>query len=372
MSSIEIKNTSLTDPSAFPLIEQKREEIDLFSLLLVLFRSSKLIASITAFFIVAGVALAFLMPQKWTSQAVVSTAETPQMVELQRMLINLQVLDVGASVDAKYLESLFLKKFDSRAVQEEFLRSSPWIQEQTKKAQGDGASLQRAITMVAQRIKLESNDNPKAASPYSSWTLSFTAPRAQDAQRVLQEYINYVSLAVQKEVLENLRIAIELKVKLEENRLAIDRNNLANDHKIAIQRLNYSLEVANAAGIKKPVYSNGQAVKDDPDYSIALGADGIAQKLQIERSIKDITEMNAAIQNREYRLAELKKLSLADIDFLPVNFQMAASLPVKSDGPGKALVVVLLTLIGFMIACATVLVRHAVAERQARDAALMQ
>ncbi len=33
-----------------------------------------------------------------------------------------------------------------------------------------------------------------------------------------------------------------------------------------IQRLNYSLDIANAAGIKKPVYSNGQAVKDDPDF----------------------------------------------------------------------------------------------------------
>ncbi|CCK08322.1 Ferric enterobactin uptake protein FepE [Cronobacter sakazakii 696] len=168
---------------------------------------------------------------------------------------------------------------DSRALQEKFLRTSPWVQAQVKEAQGDTESLQRAITLVAQRIKMVSNDNPKAASasPYSSWTLSFTAPKAQDAQRVLKEYINYAALAVQREVLENLRSTIELKVKSEESRLILDRNTLANEHKIAIQRLNYSLQVANAAGIKKPVYSNGQAVKDDPDYSIALGADGLAQ-----------------------------------------------------------------------------------------------
>ncbi|MBF3314121.1 LPS O-antigen length regulator, partial [Leptospira borgpetersenii serovar Hardjo-bovis] len=106
----------------------------------------------------------------------------------------------------------------------------------------DTESLQRAITLVAQRIKMVSNDNPKAASasPYSSWTLSFTAPKAQDAQRVLKEYINYAALAVQREVLENLRSTIELKVKSEESRLILDRNTLANEHKIAIQRLNYS------------------------------------------------------------------------------------------------------------------------------------
>lgn len=283
------------------------------------------------------------------------------------MLVSLQVLDTDAAIDAASLENMFLKKFDSRALQEKFLRTSPWVQEQVKSAQGDTESLQRAITMVAQRIKMQSNDDPKSptASPYSSWTLSFTAPKAQDAQRVLKEYINYAALAVQREVLENLRATIELKVKSEESRLEIERNNLNNEHKIAIQRLNYSLQVANAAGIKKPVYSNGQAVKDDPDYSIALGADGLAQKLQIERSISDVTALNSAIQSREYRLAELKKLNLAEVDFLPFHYQMTPSLPVKSDGPGKALVVILMALAGLIIACATVLMRDMLAQRQA-------
>jgi len=129
--------------------------------------------------------------------------------------------------------------------------------------------------------------------------------------------------------------------------------------------------VANAAGIKKPVYSNGQAVKDDPDYSIALGADGLAQKLEIERSIKDVSALNAAIQDREYRLAELKKLNVEETDFSPVNFQMSASLPIKSDGPGKLLILVLASLVGLMIACGTVLIRHAMAERAAREEAML-
>ncbi|ELY2495444.1 LPS O-antigen length regulator [Cronobacter muytjensii] len=367
MSSIDIKNNPLTPATDYPLLDRQRTEIDLIALIEVLFKSRKMILSITALFIVMGLAVAFLLPQKWTSQAVVSVPETRQLIELQRMLVSLQVLDTDAAIDAASLENMFLKKFDSRALQEKFLRTSPWVQEQVKSAQGDTESLQRAITMVAQRIKMQSNDDPKSptASPYSSWTLSFTAPEAQDAQRVLKEYINYAALAVQREVLENLRTTIELKVKSEESRLEIERNNLNNEHKIAIQRLNYSLQVANAAGIKKPVYSNGQAVKDDPDYSIALGADGLAQKLQIERSISDVTALNSAIQSREYRLAELKKLNLAEVDFLPFHYQMTPSLPVKSDGPGKALVVILMALAGLIIACATVLMRDMLAQRQA-------
>ncbi|TAT62957.1 LPS O-antigen length regulator, partial [Enterobacter cloacae] len=112
-----------------------------------------------------------------------------------------------------------------------------------------------------------------------------------------------------------------------------------NIHNTNLQRLNYSLEVANAAGIKKPVYSNGQAVKDDPDYSVALGADGIAQKLQIEKNLKDVSELNADFQNREYYLAQLKKLSVEDVKLEPFKYQLSPSMPVKKDDPGKALIV---------------------------------
>ncbi|KDS95791.1 ferric enterobactin (Enterochelin) transport domain protein, partial [Escherichia coli 2-011-08_S4_C1] len=100
--------------------------------------------------------------------------------------------------------------------------------------------------------------------------------------------------------MENIRNQITLKTKVVQQQLELDRVRLTNIHNTNLQRLNYSLEVANAAGIKKPVYSNGQAVKDDPDYSVALGADGIAQKLQIEKNLKDVAELNADFQNREY------------------------------------------------------------------------
>ena len=136
--------------------------------------------------------------------------------------------------------------------------------------------------------------------------------------------------------MENIRNQITLKTKVVQQQLELDRVRLTNIHNTNLQRLNYSLEVANAAGIKKPVYSNGQAVKDDPDYSVALGADGIAQKLQIEKNLKDVAELNADFQNREYYLTQLQKLSVEDVKLEPFRYQLSPSLPVKKDGPGKA------------------------------------
>lgn len=163
--------------------------------------------------------------------------------------------------------------------------------------------------------------------------------------------------------MQNIRNQIALKTKVVEQQLELDRVRLTNIHNTNLQRLNYSLEVANAAGIKKPVYSNGQAVKDDPDYSVALGADGIAQKLQIEKNLKDVTELNADFQNREYYLAQLKKLSFADVKLEPFRYQLSPSMPVKKDGPGKALIVVLAALLGALFACSSVLLREAMLTR---------
>ena len=90
-----------------------------------------------------------------------------------------------------------------------------------------------------------------------------------------------------------------------------DRIKTKNQLDANIQRLNYSLDIANAAGIKKPVYSNGQAVKDDPDFSISLGADGIERKLEIEKAVTDVAELNGELRNRQYlvRAVNTKQIS---------------------------------------------------------------
>ena len=116
----------------------------------------------------------------------------------------------------------------------------------------------------------------------------------------------------------NIRNQLALKTKVVEQQLDLDRVRLTNIHNTNLQRLNYSLEVANAAGIKKPVYSNGQAVKTIRITPLP-GADGIAQKLQIEKNLKDVSELNADFQNREYYLAQLKNSPLKTLNWNPSN-----------------------------------------------------
>lgn len=113
-----------------------------------------------------------------------------------------------------------------------------------------------------------------------------------------------------------------------EQQLELDRVRLTNIHNTNLQRLNYSLEVANAAGIKKPVYSNGQAVKMTRITPLR-SALTVSRKSCRSKNLKDVTELNAEFQNREYYLAQLKKLSFADVKLEPFRYQLSPSMPVK-------------------------------------------
>ncbi|EKN3987235.1 LPS O-antigen length regulator [Yersinia enterocolitica] len=365
MSAMDFKkNTDLDFPRyATPAVSTK--EIDLLGLLDVLLAAKKRIVTIVLAFAVVGLAIAFLIPQKWTSKAVITPAEQTQWNTLRQMMVTLQVLDVDAKVSHGDVFNLFIKKFQSQSLLEEYMKTSPYVMSQLEGTEVDPLELHRAVVNIAEKMKATDNTQVKDAdkAPYTSWTLSFTAPTAGDAQTVLEGYINYISRIIEQETMENIRNQITLKTKVVQQQLELDRVRLTNIHNTNLQRLNYSLEVANAAGIKKPVYSNGQAVKDDPDYSVALGADGIAQKLQIEKNLKDVAELNADFQNREYYLTQLQKLSVEDVKLEPFRYQLSPSLPVKKDGPGKALIVLLAGILGGLFACGSVLLREAMLSR---------
>ncbi|HFS1238001.1 TPA: LPS O-antigen length regulator Wzz(fepE) [Salmonella enterica] len=370
MPSLNVKQEKNQSLAGCSLPPTNSHEIDLFSLIEVLWQAKRRILATVFAFACVGLLLSFLLPQKWTSQAIVTPAESVQWQGLERTLTALRVLDMEVSVDRGSVFYLFIKKFSSPSLLEEYLRSSPYVMDQLKGAQIDEQDLHRAIVLLSEKMKaVDSNVGKKnETSLFTSWTLSFTAPTREEAQKVLAGYIQYISDIVVKETLENIRNQLEIKTRYEQEKLAMDRVRLKNQLDANIQRLHYSLEIANAAGIKRPVYSNGQAVKDDPDFSISLGADGISRKLEIEKGVTDVAEIDGDLRNRQYHVEQLAAMNVSDVKFTPFKYQLSPSLPVKKDGPGKAVIIILAALIGGMMACGGVLLRHAMVSRKMENA----
>ncbi|MFL4413069.1 LPS O-antigen length regulator Wzz(fepE) [Citrobacter portucalensis] len=366
MSSLNIKQDNVSEFTGYPQPTANANEIDLVNLIEILWRArTKIIATVFAFACV-GILVSFLLPQKWTSQAIVTPAEAVQWQGLENTLTKLRVLDMDISVSRGDVFNLFIKKFQSPSLLEEYLHSSPYVMDQLEGADIDEMELHQAIVRLSEKMKaVDTNLGKKnETSLYTSWTLSFTAPQAEEAQSVLKGYIQYISALVVKETLEDIRNKLSIKTSYEKERLEMDRVRLKNQLEANIQRLNYSLEIANAAGIKKPVYSNGQAVKDDPDFSISLGADGIERKLEIEKSVTDVAEINGELRNRQYHVEQLLAMNVGDVTFTPFKYQLSPSLPVKKDGPAKSMIVILAALLGGMVACGGVLLNHAMMSRK--------
>lgn len=331
------------------------KEIDFLDLLAVLMLEKKRIIITILAFVLMGIVISFLLPQKWTSKAVITQAEQSQWNTLNQMLVTLQVLEVDPQITRQKAFDMFIKKFQSQSLLEAYLTSSPFVTSQLAGTEMDSLDQHRAIVNISNRMKAVNDANK---GPFISWSLSFTAPTAGDAQIILEGYINYITTLIQKDVIQNIRNQINLKTNIIQQQLELDRVRLTNIHNTNLQRLNYSLKIANAAGIKNPVYRNGQAINDDPDFSIALGADGLAQKLKIEENLKDVTQLNADFLNREYYLAQLKKISFADVKIDPFRYQLSPSLPVKKDSPDIALIVLLAALLGVFFACGKVLLNE--------------
>lgn len=369
MPSLNIKQNKNTEFTGFPLPHTQNNELDLLKLIDILWLAKKRIIVCSLAFACVGLFVTFFLPQRWTSEAVVTPAESIQWQELQRTLTGLRVLDLDVKVDRVNTFNLFIKKFQSSSLLEQYLRSSSYVMAQLKGAEIDELDLHQAIIALSEKMKaVDSNTGKKNETAlYTSWVLSFTAPVKEEAQQILAGYIQYISDIVVQDSLENIRNQLEVRTRFEKERLALDRVKLKNQLDTNIKRLNYSLEIANAAGIKKPVYSNGQAVKDDPDFSISLGADGIQRKLEIEKSVTDVAELNAELQNRQYHVEQLESVNIRDVTFSPFKYQLEPSLPVKKQGPGRKIVVVLAAVIGGIVACGGVLLQHAMASRKMNE-----
>ncbi|MEE6802155.1 LPS O-antigen length regulator Wzz(fepE), partial [Escherichia coli O8:H10] len=258
----------------YPVEPHHTHEIDFLTLLDLLWCAKKQIFTFALAFAFVGLLLSFVLPQKWTSVAIITPAEQAQWRPLQSLLMELKVLEVDVPVTKADVFNQFIKSFSSQSLLEEYFRNSDYLKARLPDEKLDPVEFQREVVRLTEKMKIIDNASPKSAVevPFTSWTLSFTASAADDAQEVLTGYIDYVATKVVKETTDNLRNTLALKTRFEQEKLNLDRVRLTNQRDIKIQRLNYSLEVANAAGIKKPVYSNGQVVNDDPDFSITLGA----------------------------------------------------------------------------------------------------
>ncbi len=93
----------------------------------------KTVMAVIFAFACAGLLISFILPQKWTSAAVVTPPEPVQWQEL-KTFTKLRVLNMDIKIDRTEAFNLFIKKFHWLTCWKNLCRSSPYVMDQLKEA----------------------------------------------------------------------------------------------------------------------------------------------------------------------------------------------------------------------------------------------
>ncbi|KER04950.1 LPS O-antigen length regulator Wzz(fepE) [Photorhabdus temperata] len=363
MSIKPIKSTNSSEEYFNYYNSKQNDEIDLFELFSVLFQSKLLIIAVTIIFAVIGFTAASLMPQKWTSSASVIQPQLEEIQPLKNILTKLEVLSLQPSVTSSSLYDSFLNNFNSRVLREEYLVNTEYFKNLIAKSDDHSPLAKRKLIEKIVNSNISSAKREKDDESGET-KLTFSAGTAEDAYNLLSGYISYVSSVVHQRLESELSDMVKQKLAYSEGLYTVDLNRVHNIQRANVERLKYSLSIANSAGIKKPISSEGTMIKDDPDYSIALGADALQRKLQITEEIKDPSLIDGDLRNRMFYINELKSFRIDKVNFQPFKYMQAPYEPTAKDSPKRLLILVGSAFIGLILAVMFVLIRHVARNRQ--------
>ncbi|CNE67424.1 LPS O-antigen length regulator [Yersinia nurmii] len=370
--NFKVNNSDSKMPSdyGFPNVNSSKNEIDLFELMAIIFRSKIKIIFTTFIFIIIGLVITFILPQRWTSTAVIVSPGDEQIQVLDKITTNLSVLDIKLDINSDYLLSIFKQNFDSQDLREQYLVNTEYFKRLMRDNPEDGLEKRALIERIV-------NENITSVSPqrdksdndkeYRYYKLSYSAMTATDARDLLQGYINYVNSIVNADVSRKIQRAVDLAKGIGTDKYTLDLLRAKNSQEVKIERLKYATSIADAAGIKKPVYSSGSAISDDPDFPITMGSDALNRKLEIEKSVTDLASINAEILNRRLYLDKLNALEIPKVEVVPFKYLQQPTEPTKRDAPKRGLIMILFALAGLVGSVGFVLVDHFMRERERED-----
>lgn len=354
------KNIEQKSNSAHQFHIQQNDEIDLMALLSVLLKNKLLIIIFTAFCIVLSAGVVKLLPQKWTSTAIVIPPTSENMKEVNALKAQLDVLEIPIDLTSQRIFNTFIDQYRSKVNQSDYVKSTEYYHKlaQNVDPKDDVMAQQRLVNQIINN-DIQIQDQAKEKNSTSSdIVLKFTAPLPTEAQDLLDGYIRYSASKVRSQIKNEIDNTISQQLIFATESLKREVSKIQTEYDVKVERLKRAVDIAKAAGIEKPIASDSQAINDDPDYPIALGAEALEKKLLIETQNRDLALMSENLQNRQIYINEITELKSKELAFTPVTFILQPDLPLNKESPKSSLIVALSAILGLILSCAFVLSRE--------------
>lgn len=339
---------------------QQSDEIDLMALFAVLVRNKFLIIAITVVITLISALVVSQLPQKWSSTAIVIPPSSEEIKDISTLGAQLTVLDVKIDLSASRIFSAFVDQYRSKVNQEAYVRSTEYYEKLAEKvdpADKENGDQRLVNTIIANSIQIQDQSKEKNSTS-TDIVLTFTAPQPSEAQDLLAGYVRYTATKVREQFKLDIQNAIARQLVFSNETFKQEVTKIRTEYDVKVERLKRAIDIAKAAGVRKPIVTDSAIISDDPDYPIALGTEALEKKLAIELQNRDIALMSEDLQIRQHYIKNLSELDIDTIEFMPVKFILAPDLPARKDSPKSSLIIALSAILGVILSCSYVLTRE--------------
>lgn len=332
------------------ILNNHQHGVDVIDLLFVILRNKYFIIIGTLSFLLVGFFFSSLnKPTKsWSSSSFVSVSTKDQYQPLDSDASLLSVLNIDVDITSEDIFSEFKRYYLSQDSLDKYLSNIKYNYSST-------VSIIPFVPAENTLVNSESSHN---------YVLSFSSSSNSNIKSILTGYINYVNEQVNDDINRQINMIIQTaqKTATEEYQLAFQM--ALNEQKIRIQRLEYAVSIAKAAGLQKPTHDAFDALNNSITYPISLGYDALNRQLEIEKSVTDPTTVNLELLNQKLYLNKIMALQPISVDIQSFSYLQPPSDPVVQSDKKHLLIMILFSFVGLLGSISFVLIRHYVRERK--------
>ncbi|BBV30263.1 LPS O-antigen chain length determinant protein WzzB [Citrobacter werkmanii] len=310
------------------------EQIDLIDLLIQLWRGK--VTIVIAIVIAIALAMGYLVvaKEKWTSTAIVTQPDAGQLASYNNAM---DVLFGNNAPRVTDVQASFVGRFSSAF--------SALAETLAKQSKPDFVSIEAAIKGQTLPLKI-----------------TYSSGSAEDAQKILAQYIQQVDDSVAKELNSDLSMSIANRITDLQKSLEAQEIVAKEQKALRIAQINQALKVAEQSNIKLPQVQQADQVSQDTMFMLGSQALSSMVKNEATRPLSFSDQYYQTLQN----LLAVQALKVAPESVHTYRYVMKPILPIRRDSPKKAVTLVLAVLLGGMIGAGIVLGRNALRGYKAR------
>lgn len=343
------------------------DEIDLRELLKVIWDYKWLTVAFCTFAIIASVFYALNAQQWWVAKGKVLE---PQLNDVATLYTQTNVTTAilsgsGVNVPAEFkhlfepknLFNNFINEFNSAMNKKLFLEENPvFINFLKSKKVSENEVVRHILDAWMKNINLLKDKESEEVE------LSFRAPTKATSADLLKAYIQFVSDKVKDNQIDKFTLFIETEKQKLQVSLKIVQERTQKNLDTSLKTTEYAYQIANKAGLDS--YKANLSQKNEM-FEISLGKKALKAKVEVLKSIDDLSVLNASISTIKMALVNLDKLSFSGkADFTPFRYLDDVEPPLNRAAPKRALIVILATLLAGMLSIFIALVHYFLTKKQ--------